>query len=293
MFAAKKQINDNFFQQKILQYPVDFRHDIHDQKLCVHNLSASIAKRSQDRGCAQNVISLINLSSMDHLVIDNALSQTMCEEILNSSGFFPVSMGDDARIAQEINSYHYADDEQQCTFAPFMFWDGWGKSPADTPKKRAIKEIWEHRLPFPLEELCGIEYWTRSFTPGQWLAPHVDEDTFLYERTKKFSGPLIGSVYYGPQPSEIEEGEFVIYPIVIEDGSEHSLEESTLGVRVSSVTEKEIIQYQPNRLVIMDTGHQVHGTVPAKRGIRYVMVTNVWHVTNPPTALELNTFYYE
>lgn len=230
---------------------------------------------------------------MNPLVIDNAMPPEVCEDILQATDFFPQSMGDEDRIASEINSYHYVEDETQCTFAPFMFWDGWHKSPANTARKRVIQAIWEERLPFPIEELVGIEYWTRTFRTGQYLAPHVDEDTFLYERTKTLAGPYIGSVYYGPQDEAVVGGELVIYPIFLKDGEKEVLEAINLEPRVSNVTEKMQVQYQPNRLVIMDTGHQIHGTVPAKSGIRYVMVTNVWHVSKPPTALELGTFYYE
>jgi hypothetical protein len=202
-------------------------------------------------------------------------------------------MGAEERIATEINSYHVQDDEQQCVFAPFMFWDGWAKSPADTLRKRAVQEIWESRLPFPVTELVGIEYWVRTFKPGQYLAAHVDEDTFLYSGQKIFAGPKIGSVWYGPQQETVVGGQLELYNIFLTDGDKNALEGETMGARIKDATEKELIDYQPNRLVIMDTGHQVHGTVPAKSGIRYVMVTNVWHTSRPPTALELGTFFYE
>ena len=90
------------------------------------------------------------------IVIDDYIQEkNLLLEIENTKDFFPASMGEEDRIASVLNSYH---DEKADCFAPYMFWDGWHKSPANTPRKRLIQAIWEKNLPFPIEELCGFEY---------------------------------------------------------------------------------------------------------------------------------------
>jgi hypothetical protein len=223
------------------------------------------------------------------LIKDNAIDAKTYQEMLEDKDFYPESMGSEDRIASELNSYHY---EQASCFAPYMFWDGWWRSPANTPRKRVVQGIWENNLPCDKEEILGIEYWTRTYLPGQYLDVHVDEDTFLYADSKVFSGPLMGSIYYGLDNSE---GGFVeIYnKAILVDGTPMAIEAENINALLVPIEERERIAYRGNRLIIFDAGHVVHGTTPAKSGIRQVMVTNVWHRNNPPTALKLGEFFYE
>lgn len=222
------------------------------------------------------------------LVADNWLPPEIYQEMLDDDTFFPESMGGGDRIATELNSYHY---EQSTCFAPYMFWDGWLNSPVNTLKKKIIKHIWENNLPFPIEEVLGFEYWTRTYLPGQYLDTHVDEDTFMYEDHKIFSGPAIGAILYG---IDNKDGGFLeIHKSVLIDGTKDALERDSISAMLSPIEDRERIAYRGNRLVIFDAGHQIHATSPAKSGIRQVMVINVWHKDIPPTAIKKNSFFYE
>jgi hypothetical protein len=224
------------------------------------------------------------------IVIDNFIkNQSLLFEIENTKDFFPASMGDETRIASELNSYHY---EQSSCFAPYMFWHGWHKSPANTPKKRLIQAIWEKNLPFSLDELCGFEYWTRTFKPGQYLSAHVDEDTFLYADTKIFKGPIIGCVYY-PHFNDVVGGFLEIYPTAVPENTLNALERENMDPLFVSDDLKERIYCSPNRLIIFDAGHTIHATTPPISGVRRVMVINVWHKDSPPSGIQNNKFYYE
>lgn len=223
-------------------------------------------------------------------VIDEFLSDEICNSIVNDKSFFPMSMGSDERIASEINSYH---SEQADCFAPYMFWDGWGRSEPKSLKQLVVKHIWENNLPFPVNELCGFEYWTRTFNQRQFLGPHVDEDTFRYAKTKILTGPQIGCVYYGPETDTGNGGFLEIYPHKIDDYTENALESSHVGELLVDISERERISCKPNRLIIFDAGHVLHGTTPMISGQRNVMIVNVWHRDLPPTALDTGDFYYE
>jgi hypothetical protein len=172
-----------------------------------------------------------------------------------------------------------------------MFWDGWWRSPANTLRKRVVQSIWKNNLPCKKEDILGFEYWTRTYMPGQFLDVHVDEDTFLYEDSKIFSGPHIGSIYYGLD--NLEGGFVEIHNAKLIDGTPLAIERENVDPILSPIEERERIAYRGNRLIIFDAGHVMHGTTPAKSGIRQVMVINVWHKDHPPVALEKNTFYYE
>jgi hypothetical protein len=148
-------------------------------------------------------------------------------------------------------------------------------------------------LPFPESDVCGFEYWTRTFGAGQYLAPHVDEDTFLYADQKVLSGPAVGSIYYGPATDASNGGFLEIYPDVLLDGTSNALEHENISPLLVDISQRERILCKPNRLVIFDAGHVLHGTIPAASGTRYVMVVNVWHKNNPPTALKTGQFFYE
>lgn len=222
------------------------------------------------------------------IVIDSYLDKDLYGEMMSDPTFFPESMGGGDRIATELNSYHY---EQSSCFAPYMFWDGWWRSPANTIKKRIVQKIWEQHLPYDKEDVLGFEYWTRTYLPGQFLDVHVDEDTFLYEDSKVFSGPHIGSIFYG---IDNPEGGFVeIHNAKLVNGTKNALEREHVDPILSLPEDRERIAYRGNRLIVFDAGHVMHGTTPAKSGIRQVMVVNVWHKDAPPVALQKNTFYYE
>ena len=118
------------------------------------------------------------------LIIDDFIEdQDLLEEIENDKTFFPEYMGSESRQLKKGNIYHSEDSE---VFSPWMFWDGWWRSPADTLKKRVIQKIWEDNLPCPIEDIVGFEYWTRTYSPGQYLPIHLDEDTFAYEKDGEF-----------------------------------------------------------------------------------------------------------
>jgi hypothetical protein len=224
------------------------------------------------------------------IVQDNFLKNDLYGKMLNDASFFPETMGDEEKIATKLNSYHY---EQSSCYAPYMFWDGWWKSPADTLKKQIIQTIWEGNLPVSQEDILGFEYWTRTFLPGQYLDLHVDEDTFMYEESKIFQGPYTGCVLYGIDNSQGGFIELHTAAAPFTDGVHAVLERENIDNVKGTIEERERIAYKGNRLVIFDSGHVLHSTTPAKAGIRQVLVVNVWCKDVPPTALNKGTFYYE
>lgn len=224
------------------------------------------------------------------ILIDDFLDPETYEELLCDQTFFPPLMGDGEKIAEELNSYHY---EQSSCFAPYMFWDGWWRSPANTLKKRIIEKIWKGRLGANEDDILGIEYWTRTFSAGQYLDLHVDEDTFLYEESKTFSGPFCGSVYYGIDNAQGGFLEIHSQSPSLVDGERLVLERESIDAVKQPLESRERLSYKGNRLVVFDSGHVLHATTPATSGIRQVFVTNVWHKDNPPRALSNSSFYYE
>lgn len=224
------------------------------------------------------------------LIIDNYIKDDLLLlDIERSENLFPLSMGNETRIAADLNSYHY---EQATCFAPYMFWDGWWNSETNTVSKRIIKTIWENNLPFDTQDICGFEYWTRTFNPGQYLDTHVDEDTFLYAKEKLFRGPVIGCVYY-PHTNDVVGGFLEMHPNMVIENSYNALESDNIKNNISPIEQRERIACKPNRLIIFDAGHTVHNTTPPISGVRKVMVINVWHKNNPPSALTTGEFYYE
>lgn len=226
------------------------------------------------------------------IVIDDFITdQSLIEEIRTDSTFFPQDMGEIENLGQHNNYFH---SESSTCHAPYMFWDGWWSSPADTLRKRVIEEIWKTPglLPFDTSELCGFEYWCRTFKAGQHLRIHVDEDTFSYARDKTFNAPILGSIWYGF--SECSDGGFLeIHEKRIEGFPENALETENIQMLMSPPEKRERLSYQPNRLISFDAGRRLHETTPAKNGIRQVMVINVWHKSSPPLALETGEFFYE
>ena len=222
------------------------------------------------------------------LVKDNSLNDSLYDEILNDSFFFPKLMNHGEKIAEHLNSYH---NEKSDCFAPYMFWDGWWKSPANTLKKRVIQHLWEDKMQWDLKDILGFEYWTRTYLPGQYLDNHVDEDTFLYEKDKIFIGPVYGCVFYG---KDNPDGGFLeIHKNKLKDGEKNILEKKYIKKYISLKKDREKISYKKNRAIFFDAGHVLHNTTGSNSGIRQVLVVNVWHKDNPPLALSNGSFYYE
>ncbi len=223
-------------------------------------------------------------------ICDNFITdQELLAEIRNDSSFFPESMGEEEVVNYSINQYH---DNKSHHYSPYMFWDGWWSSPADTLKKRVIKNIWEDNLPLPFEDICGFEYWVKTFKSGQYLKPHVDEDTYLYKEYQVFSGPTVGCVYY-PDHESVDGGYLELHEHRIENGEILSLEREKIENAISPIERRERIAFKPNRLVIFDAGHILHGTTPTLSGTRRVLIVNVWSNNNKPLALVKNSFHIE
>lgn len=226
------------------------------------------------------------------IVIDDFITdQALIDEIKGDATFFPPNMGDMENIGHQNNYFH---SEASSCYAPYMFWDGWWASPANTPRKRVIEKIWKTPglLKFDTSELCGFEYWCRTFMPGQHLRVHVDEDTFAYAANRHFNAPIIGSIWYGF--TECNEGGFLeIHDGVIEGNPVDALEMENVNKIISPPEKRERLAYRPNRLVSFDAGRRLHGTTPALEGVRQVMVVNVWHKSSPPLALSTGEFVYE
>ena len=223
-------------------------------------------------------------------IIDNFITdESLLDEIRSDASFFPASMGDEEKVNYSIHQYH---DPESKHFSPYMFWDGWWNSPANTLKKRVIQEIWQNHLPLPQSEICGFEYWSKTFRVGQYLAPHVDEDSHLYKDYQVFRGPVLGCVYY-PDFESVDGGFLELHEHMLKDGDMFALERGMLDSVLSPIEQRERIAFKPNRLVIFDAGHVVHNTTPATSGVRRVLIINVWSNDNKPLALFNNGFYLE
>ena len=219
---------------------------------------------------------------------DDFLDTQTLNQVRSEKKFFPGLMQGDSRIASEVNSYH---NEQASCYAPYMFWDGWWSSPVNTVRKQVIKKVWENNLQIPTEEVLGFEYWTRTFGPGQFLGPHVDEDTFLYQDTKIYNGPEIGCVYYGPSEEKVVGGFLELFESRLIFGEKDALEWENLKDKLDPIELRERIAFRENRLIIFDAGRVIHQTSPCLSGLRNVMVINVWLKSNPP--VDMANFVYE
>jgi len=226
------------------------------------------------------------------IVLDNFIKdKNLIEDIKKDEGFFPDDMGEIDNIGQ-VNNYFHVEDAD--CYAPYMFWGGWWVSPADTLKKKVIQSIWSNEdfLPFPLEEVCGFEYWTRTFKQGQYLRVHVDEDTFAYQKDRTFNAPAFGCVWYGFK--EVEKPGFLeLHEGFIEGFPDDALEKENIDKLLSLPENRERIAHKPNRLVCFEAGRRLHEATPTVSGSRQVMVVNVWHKDSPPSALTTGEFYYE
>lgn len=224
-------------------------------------------------------------------VIDDFLGDSaLARNIKNSHDFFPHKMPGE-NLGEVPNKFHSPESQ---VFSPFMFWDGWWKSPANTLKKKMIEKIWktERLLPFKLSEIAGFEYWTRTFSAGQNLAVHVDADTFAYASNREFNAPGIGCVWHGftDMPGD---GFLELHESVIDGFPENALERKSFEKMLSPSEKRERIAYRPDRLIVFNAGRRIHGVTTTSVGERKVLIVNVWLNSSPPKGLETGQFFYE
>ncbi|CAB4145211.1 hypothetical protein UFOVP1217_52 [uncultured Caudovirales phage] len=219
---------------------------------------------------------------------DDFFDEATLNAIFGDESFFPASMGGGEKVASEPNMYN---DPNGSVFSPYMFWDGWWKSPMDTLKKKLIKKIFEGRI--NTNDVVGFEYWTRTYQEGQYIQPHVDADTARYIHDKSLGTPILGSVWWGVENEE--PSFFEIYPHPLKRDSIGSLEKSFIDQILDSspVESRERIKYKSNRLIIFDAGHELHGTTPSPSGIKQSLIVNVWGKECPPLGLLKGGFHYE
>jgi hypothetical protein len=219
---------------------------------------------------------------------DDFFDEATLNAIFSDESFFPASMGEGEKVASEPNMYN---DPNGSVFSPYMFWDGWWKSPMDTLKKKLIKRIFEGRI--NTNDVVGFEYWTRTYQEGQYIQPHVDADTARYIHDKSLGTPVLGSVWWGVENEE--PSFFEIYPHPLKRDSIGSLEKSFIDQILDSspVESRERIKYKSNRLIIFDAGHELHGTTPSSSGIKQSLIVNVWGKECPPLGLLKGGFHYE
>jgi hypothetical protein len=222
------------------------------------------------------------------VVLDNAVSDNTYKNVLDSNNFFSPSFSNQFKIASDINEYHY---ENSSSRSPYMFWKGWWVEDIKTLRQQVIYEIWNKYLPFPIDEICGFEYWTRTFGPGQYINEHVDEDTFEYSSSKIFNGPRFGCVWYG---ADNENGGFLeIHKNKLIDGTKNILEQINIEKYKSEILDRERISYKGNRAIMFDSGHYLHNTTPSTCGERQVLVINIWTMDLQPKGITTGEFVYE
>jgi len=147
----------------------------------------------------------------------------------------------------------------------YYWWDGWWNGEAKSLKHRLIEHIWADNC--PLSEaiaIRGFEYWTgiQSANPTLGhkdnLGFHFDKDESWFKKTngEEIVRPVIGTVYYPPQP-EFEGGELIVH---------------TAGKDKAP----DVIQTRPNRLIIFRAGDDVHAVDTVTKGTRKAIAINLW-----------------
>lgn len=202
------------------------------------------------------------------IIVDDAIKdKDLLLEIRESESLFPPP-----KTLDHGYQVNLMDGQSERTPVDYLFWEGWSVSPANTLKKRIIENIWKRFLPFPEEDLYGIEYWTRTFLPGQYSGWHVDQGFCLCEPGG-----------YGGPPRSVLGG--IYYPI------KGKWEESYIQIRYDDCVET--VPAKQNRLVIFESADVYHRSTPTKTETRYSMPMNLWSKKNPPTGLKNFSINYE
>jgi hypothetical protein len=150
----------------------------------------------------------------------------------------------------------------------YYWWKGWfNEEPGHEPtvKQRLIEAIWANNCPVSeVWDIAGFEYWTgiQSANPTLGhkdnLGFHFDKDESWFKKTngEEIVRPVIGTVYYPPQP-EFEGGELIVH---------------TAGKDKAP----DVIQTRPNRLIIFRAGDDVHAVDTVTKGTRKAIAINLW-----------------
>lgn len=148
----------------------------------------------------------------------------------------------------------------------YYWWKGWfNEDPGYEPtiKQRLISEIWADNCPVSETwNISGFEYWTGIQTADKELGFknnlgfHFDKDESWFKETGEIVRPVIGTVYYPPQP-EFEGGELIVH---------------TAGKDKAP----DVIQTRPNRLIIFRAGEDVHAVDVVTKGTRKAIAINLW-----------------
>ena len=148
----------------------------------------------------------------------------------------------------------------------YTYWKGWWAKPASNVKQRLTQYIWGTKFPLSNVNITadGFEYWTgiQSANPTLGhkdnLGFHFDKDESWFKKTngEEIVRPVIGTVYYPPQP-EFEGGELIVH---------------TAGKDKAP----DVIQTRPNRLIIFRAGDDVHAVDTVTKGTRKAIAINLW-----------------
>lgn len=144
----------------------------------------------------------------------------------------------------------------------YKYWNGWWNGEPKNLQQKLIQYIWRDNMPLLLQEqVHGFEYWTgiqSAEDPNYYnhLELHYDDDVNYRKQTGERMFPIMGCVYYPPGLT-FTGGDLHVYT----EGEENS---------------PEIIKTLPNRLVIFNPGHVVHGVSEVTSGTRKAIAINMW-----------------
>jgi hypothetical protein len=210
------------------------------------------------------------------IVVDNFIKDSeLLKQIELDQSFYPESIGG--------GQYE----------GKFTFWRGWWDSPANNTKKKLVKAIWENNLPIPIKDISGFEYWTRTYTEGEYIPFHFDEDVLLYKEENKFQGSTIGCIYFPESNAGVVGGFLEIHKTRVEDGDINCLERENITTLITPIEERERISCKPNRLVIFDGGHNGHNSTPVISGNRVIFGVSIWHKEKTPRVVSRGEAHYE
>jgi hypothetical protein len=161
----------------------------------------------------------------------------------------------------------------------YNWYPGWWEEPITTLRHELIQRIWGENSPHPNVEVGGFEHWVGDYNENdvsevlnrEWaLKLHFDKDEEMWNNSKTFVTPKIGTVFYPCREIDEMEGGMLYYwdrfgPAQTTDN----------GYIYWPDYEPEIIKPKFNRLVIFDAG-KLHGVSKITKGRRRAIAINLW-----------------